>query len=137
MKVHHIDDRALGGRDHPSAMIALCPNCHATRRMERTQRCCENACGPLRGSWMPRKTGRLPVTRTRLRPEARQSWNSTRRSLRPWTTPTATGLSPPSPPVSGKDARSPGWPDSSLELGRPEPARCVPCQCRGPGATRS
>ncbi|MET9880392.1 HNH endonuclease signature motif containing protein [Actinacidiphila glaucinigra] len=29
LEVDHIDDHALGGRDHPSAMIALCPNCHA------------------------------------------------------------------------------------------------------------
>ncbi|MGP4052336.1 HNH endonuclease [Streptomyces sp. 2A115] len=27
----HIDDHATGGRDHPSAVIALCPNCHANK----------------------------------------------------------------------------------------------------------
>ncbi|MFI7117799.1 HNH endonuclease [Amycolatopsis sp. NPDC049868] len=31
LEVDHIDDRALGGSDHPTAMIALCPNCHATK----------------------------------------------------------------------------------------------------------
>lgn len=31
MEVDHIDDHARGGRDHPSAMIALCPNCHANK----------------------------------------------------------------------------------------------------------
>ncbi|GAA3380764.1 hypothetical protein GCM10020367_69350 [Streptomyces sannanensis] len=38
LEVDHIDDHALGGRDHPSAMIALCPNCHAnkTRGTNRT-----------------------------------------------------------------------------------------------------
>ncbi|WP_290010758.1 HNH endonuclease signature motif containing protein [Streptomyces sp. MA15] len=38
LEVDHIDDHALGGRDHPSAMIALCPNCHAnkTRGADRT-----------------------------------------------------------------------------------------------------
>ncbi|WP_405680121.1 HNH endonuclease [Streptomyces sp. NBC_01238] len=28
LEIDHIDDHAQGGRDHPSAMIALCPNCH-------------------------------------------------------------------------------------------------------------
>lgn len=28
LDVDHVDDHARGGRDHPSAMIALCPNCH-------------------------------------------------------------------------------------------------------------
>ncbi|WP_030816760.1 HNH endonuclease [Streptomyces sp. NRRL F-2799] len=38
LEVDHIDDHAQGGRDHPSAMIALCPNCHAnkTRGADRT-----------------------------------------------------------------------------------------------------
>ncbi|MFH9043679.1 HNH endonuclease signature motif containing protein [Streptomyces sp. NPDC017966] len=27
----HVDDHAAGGRDYPSAMIALCPNCHADK----------------------------------------------------------------------------------------------------------
>ncbi|MER6471538.1 HNH endonuclease [Streptomyces collinus] len=31
LEVDHTDDHALGGRDHPSAMIALCPNCHANK----------------------------------------------------------------------------------------------------------
>lgn len=31
LEVDHLDDRALGGSDHPTAMIALCPNCHATK----------------------------------------------------------------------------------------------------------
>ncbi|MFF0163856.1 hypothetical protein ACFYRY_41100 [Streptomyces sp. NPDC005263] len=26
-----MDDHAQGGRDHPGAMIALCPNCHANK----------------------------------------------------------------------------------------------------------
>ncbi|WP_158886702.1 HNH endonuclease signature motif containing protein [Amycolatopsis anabasis] len=28
LDVDHIEDLALGGRDHPEQMIALCPNCH-------------------------------------------------------------------------------------------------------------
>ncbi|WP_158633249.1 HNH endonuclease signature motif containing protein [Amycolatopsis sp. WAC 04182] len=31
LEVDHIDDRARGGSDHPTAMIALCPNCHAAK----------------------------------------------------------------------------------------------------------
>ncbi|MFH9009022.1 HNH endonuclease [Streptomyces afghaniensis] len=31
LEVDHIDNHALGGRDHPSVMIALCPNCHANK----------------------------------------------------------------------------------------------------------
>ncbi|MGW2899130.1 HNH endonuclease signature motif containing protein [Streptomyces sp. NPDC001212] len=31
LQVDHIDDHAVGGRDHPSVMIALCPNCHANK----------------------------------------------------------------------------------------------------------
>ncbi|HEY8986620.1 MAG TPA: HNH endonuclease [Streptomyces sp.] len=31
LEIDHIDDHAAGGRDHPSAMIALCPNCHANK----------------------------------------------------------------------------------------------------------
>ncbi|GAA2542064.1 hypothetical protein GCM10010423_45950 [Streptomyces levis] len=31
LEVDHIDDHAAGGRDHPSAMIALCPNCHENK----------------------------------------------------------------------------------------------------------
>ncbi|WP_282798207.1 HNH endonuclease signature motif containing protein [Streptomyces sp. CC224B] len=29
LEVDHIDDHAAGGSEHPKAMIALCPNCHA------------------------------------------------------------------------------------------------------------
>ncbi|WP_354395929.1 HNH endonuclease [Streptomyces atratus] len=31
LEVDHVDEHASGGRDHPSAMIALCPNCHANK----------------------------------------------------------------------------------------------------------
>ncbi|MFF5444862.1 HNH endonuclease [Streptomyces sp. NPDC012888] len=31
LDVDHVDDHAKGGRDHPAAMIALCPNCHAMK----------------------------------------------------------------------------------------------------------
>lgn len=31
LEVDHIDDHADGGRDHPAAMIALCPNCHRNK----------------------------------------------------------------------------------------------------------
>ncbi|MFF1257369.1 HNH endonuclease [Streptomyces sp. NPDC058321] len=31
LEVDHVDEHAVGGRDHPSAMIALCPNCHANK----------------------------------------------------------------------------------------------------------
>ncbi|MBG7698748.1 HNH endonuclease [Streptomyces sp. MC1] len=31
LEVDHIDNYAAGGRDYPSAMIALCPNCHANK----------------------------------------------------------------------------------------------------------
>lgn len=31
LEADHIDDHAGGGRDHPAAMIALCPNCHANK----------------------------------------------------------------------------------------------------------
>ncbi|MEV0066116.1 HNH endonuclease signature motif containing protein [Amycolatopsis sp. NPDC050768] len=31
LEVDHVDDLALGGPDHPSGMIALCPNCHAAK----------------------------------------------------------------------------------------------------------
>lgn len=31
LEVDHIEGLASGGRDHPSRMIALCPNCHAVR----------------------------------------------------------------------------------------------------------
>ncbi|MFD3524550.1 HNH endonuclease [Streptomyces sp. NPDC058653] len=31
LEVDHIDDHVGGGRDHPAAMIALCPNCHSNK----------------------------------------------------------------------------------------------------------
>ncbi|MBE3014315.1 HNH endonuclease [Microbispora sp. NEAU-D428] len=31
LEVDHVDELAKGGRDHPEAMIALCPNCHAIK----------------------------------------------------------------------------------------------------------
>ncbi|WP_374684409.1 HNH endonuclease [Streptomyces sp. STCH 565 A] len=31
LEIDHIDNHAGGGRDHPSSMIALCPNCHANK----------------------------------------------------------------------------------------------------------
>ncbi|MFI2629164.1 HNH endonuclease signature motif containing protein [Streptomyces collinus] len=31
LEVDHIDNHAAGGRDYPSAMIALCPNCHVNK----------------------------------------------------------------------------------------------------------
>ncbi|MFJ2342376.1 HNH endonuclease [Streptomyces antimycoticus] len=31
LEVDHVMDLALGGRDHPSQMVALCPNCHALK----------------------------------------------------------------------------------------------------------
>ncbi|RKN11626.1 HNH endonuclease [Streptomyces radicis] len=31
LEVDHVADLALGGRDHPGQMIALCPNCHALK----------------------------------------------------------------------------------------------------------
>ena len=31
LEVDHIHDLALGGDDNPARMIALCPNCHATK----------------------------------------------------------------------------------------------------------
>ncbi|RSN49411.1 hypothetical protein DMC64_02230 [Amycolatopsis sp. WAC 04197] len=31
LEVDHVDDLALSGLDHPSVMIALCPNCHAAK----------------------------------------------------------------------------------------------------------
>ena len=37
MEVDHIDDLALGGPDHPSRMIALCPNCHAAKTRGRNR----------------------------------------------------------------------------------------------------
>ncbi|QKW08825.1 HNH endonuclease [Streptomyces sp. NA04227] len=37
LDVDHIEDLAQGGRDHPSQMIALCPNCHATKTRGRSR----------------------------------------------------------------------------------------------------
>lgn len=31
LEVDHVEDLALGGRDHPVNMVALCPNCHAMK----------------------------------------------------------------------------------------------------------
>ncbi|GAA3301533.1 hypothetical protein GCM10020295_45040 [Streptomyces cinereospinus] len=31
LEVDHVVDLGLGGRDHPSQMVALCPNCHAVK----------------------------------------------------------------------------------------------------------
>ncbi|MGW0546144.1 HNH endonuclease signature motif containing protein [Streptomyces altiplanensis] len=31
LEVDHVQDLALGGDDHPSQMVALCPNCHAMK----------------------------------------------------------------------------------------------------------
>ena len=37
LEVDHVVDLALGGRDHPSQMVALCPNCHAVKTRGRTR----------------------------------------------------------------------------------------------------
>jgi 5-methylcytosine-specific restriction protein A len=37
LDVDHIQDLAKGGPDHPEQMIALCPNCHATKTRGRTR----------------------------------------------------------------------------------------------------
>ncbi|NJP44521.1 HNH endonuclease signature motif containing protein [Actinacidiphila epipremni] len=37
LDVDHVEDLALGGRDHPSQMVALCPNCHAVKTRGRTR----------------------------------------------------------------------------------------------------
>ncbi|QKV77260.1 HNH endonuclease signature motif containing protein [Amycolatopsis sp. Hca4] len=37
LEVDHVDDLALGGPDHPARMIALCPNCHATKTRGRNR----------------------------------------------------------------------------------------------------
>lgn len=37
LEVDHVDDLALGGPDHPSRMIALCPNCHAAKTRGRNR----------------------------------------------------------------------------------------------------
>ena len=37
LEVDHIQDLARGGPDHPEQMIALCPNCHATKTRGRTR----------------------------------------------------------------------------------------------------
>ncbi|MER6813597.1 HNH endonuclease signature motif containing protein [Spirillospora sp. NPDC000708] len=36
LEVDHVQDRAAWGRDHPTQMIALCPNCHAIKTRGRT-----------------------------------------------------------------------------------------------------
>lgn len=37
LEVDHVVDLARGGRDHPSQMVALCPNCHAVKTRGRTR----------------------------------------------------------------------------------------------------
>jgi 5-methylcytosine-specific restriction protein A len=37
LEVDHVQDLAQGGRDHPSQMVALCPNCHAIKTRGRTK----------------------------------------------------------------------------------------------------
>lgn len=37
LDVDHVEDIAKGGRDHPSQMIALCPNCHAVKTRGKTR----------------------------------------------------------------------------------------------------
>lgn len=37
LEVDHVLDLALGGQDHPSNMVALCPNCHAVKTRGRDQ----------------------------------------------------------------------------------------------------
>lgn len=37
LEVDHVEKLADGGRDHPSQMVALCPNCHAVKTRGRTR----------------------------------------------------------------------------------------------------
>jgi 5-methylcytosine-specific restriction protein A len=37
LEIDHVQDLALGGPDRPAQMIALCPNCHATKTRGRTR----------------------------------------------------------------------------------------------------
>ncbi|MER7913923.1 HNH endonuclease signature motif containing protein [Streptomyces sp. NPDC096068] len=37
LEVDHVVELAAGGRDHPSQMVALCPNCHAVKTRGRTR----------------------------------------------------------------------------------------------------
>ncbi len=37
LEVDHVVDLARGGRDHPSQMVALCPNCHAIKTRGRSR----------------------------------------------------------------------------------------------------
>ncbi|MEV7243374.1 HNH endonuclease signature motif containing protein [Streptomyces sp. NPDC093248] len=37
LEVDHVEEIAAGGRDHPSQMVALCPNCHAVKTRGRTR----------------------------------------------------------------------------------------------------
>lgn len=37
LEVDHVEDLAGGGRDHPSQMVALCPNCHAAKTRGRSR----------------------------------------------------------------------------------------------------
>ncbi|MBW8485518.1 HNH endonuclease signature motif containing protein [Actinomadura parmotrematis] len=61
LEVDHVDDRAKWGRDHPAAMVALCPNCHAVKTHGRTK---EELREVLRaearerhGAWLPLEPG--------------------------------------------------------------------------------
>lgn len=37
LEIDHVEDLATGGRDHPSQMVALCPNCHALKTRGRSR----------------------------------------------------------------------------------------------------
>jgi 5-methylcytosine-specific restriction protein A len=37
LEVDHVERIADGGRDHPTQMIALCPNCHAVKTRGRSR----------------------------------------------------------------------------------------------------
>ncbi|MFK4109412.1 HNH endonuclease [Streptomyces sp. NPDC002176] len=37
LEVDHVRELALGGRDHPGQMVALCPNCHAVKTRGRSR----------------------------------------------------------------------------------------------------
>ncbi|MFI6512158.1 HNH endonuclease signature motif containing protein [Streptosporangium sp. NPDC050855] len=38
LEIDHVEELATGGRDHPSIMIALCPNCHAIKTRGKTRK---------------------------------------------------------------------------------------------------
>ncbi|MEW2168027.1 HNH endonuclease signature motif containing protein [Streptomyces sp. NPDC007084] len=68
LEVDHIDDHAGGGRDHPAAMIALCPNCHSnkTRGAERAvlTEHLRKVAGALHTAWAAVPAGRGAVVRS-------------------------------------------------------------------------